>query len=49
MEDKVGSIEVGKLADLIVLQNNLFTVPEAKIATAPVTMTMMDGAFVYQA
>ncbi len=49
METQVGSIEVGKLADLIVLQNNLFTIPTSNIAQTPITMTMMDGAFTYRA
>ncbi len=49
MEDKVGSIEVGKLADLIVLENNLFNIAEADIAKTSVVMTMMNGAFTYKA
>ena len=49
MEDKVGSIEVGKLADLIVLQNNLFEISQSTIASTPIVMTMLNGAFVHQA
>ncbi len=49
MEDKVGSIEVGKLADLIVLQQNLFSIPASSIANTSIVMTMMNGAFVHQA
>ena len=43
MEDEIGSIEVGKRADLVVLGANLFDVPVASIHAVPVRMTMMDG------
>jgi predicted amidohydrolase YtcJ len=39
----VGSVEVGKLADLIVLDKNIFDVDPHDIHTATVTMTMMNG------
>ncbi|MFD6198834.1 amidohydrolase [Mycobacteriaceae bacterium NPDC060252] len=43
MEDKVGSVEVGKLADLIVLDRNILEGDPHDIHTATVTMTMMNG------
>lgn len=43
LEDKVGSVEVGKLADLIVLDRNIFDIDPHDIHTAGVTMTMMNG------
>ena len=49
MEDKIGSVEVGKLADLIVIQKNLFNIPQSSIASTPVVMTMMNGAIVHKA
>ena len=43
LEDKVGSIEVGKLADLVVLGKNLFDVEPMEISKVKVLMTMMNG------
>ncbi len=43
MDDKVGSLEVGKLADLIVLGENIFEVDPHDIHRADVTLTMMNG------
>ncbi len=43
LEDKVGSIEVGKLADLIVLDQNLFEIDPEEISKTKVVLTMMDG------
>lgn len=43
LDDKVGTIEVGKRADLIVLDKNLFDLPASQISTARVVMTLMDG------
>lgn len=48
MENKLGSIEVGKLADLIVLDKNLFDIPVKDIHKAKVVMTMMDGKIVHE-
>ena len=46
-EDKKGSIELGKLADLVVLSDDLFAVPEDQIREIEVVMTMVDGKVVY--
>lgn len=43
LDDRVGSIEVGKLADLIVLDRNIFEVDPHEIHAAQVMMTMMNG------
>ena len=43
-----GSIEVGKLADLTVLNQDLITAPEAEILNTRVLMTMVGGEVVYE-
>lgn len=47
-EDKVGSIEVGKLADLVVLDRNLFDIAENSINQTKIMMTIFDGEIIYQ-
>ncbi len=46
-EDKTGSIEVGKLADLVVLDRNLFEIAPAEIDTVSVVLTLFGGNPVY--
>jgi predicted amidohydrolase YtcJ len=46
MEHKVGSIEVGKFADLIVLERNFMQVPEDQLARNQVLLTMVGGKVV---
>lgn len=48
MEDKVGSLEVGKLADIVVLDANPLEVDKSEIAKIKVLATMMDGKFTHQ-
>ena len=48
LEDEQGSIEVGKRADLVVLDRNLFDIEPYAISDASVTMTIFDGRTVYQ-
>jgi len=48
VEDKIGSIEEGKLADMIVLEKNLFDIDPHDIHKAKVLMTMMDGVIRHQ-
>jgi predicted amidohydrolase YtcJ len=43
-----GSIEPGKLADLVVLPEDILTVPEKRIEQMHVAMTMVGGAVVYR-
>ena len=47
-EATVGSIEVGKRADLVVLDRNLFEIPVEEINEARVELTLFDGEVVYQ-
>jgi predicted amidohydrolase YtcJ len=49
LDDKVGSVEVGKRADLIVLDANIFEIDPHDIHRAKVTMTMMNGEVRHQA
>jgi predicted amidohydrolase YtcJ len=46
--DKVGSLEVGKRADLIMLAEDIFTQPSNEINTNYSVLTMLDGKVVYQ-
>jgi len=48
MEDKIGSIEVGKYADLVILEKNLFDVSPREIADVRVLATMLDGQYTYK-
>jgi len=47
LDQKTGSIEVGKLADLIVIDKNLFEIPPSEISEAKVMLTMFGGEIVY--
>jgi predicted amidohydrolase YtcJ len=47
IDDKTGSIEVGKLADLIVLDRNLFELDQADISDTKVLLTLMEGQPVF--
>ncbi len=44
-----GSLVPGKLADIVVLSNDLITCPENEIKQTKVVMTIVDGKIVYQA
>jgi len=48
MEDQIGSIEVGKKADLVVLDQDIFEVDAYDIHKTEVVLTMMDGDIVYE-
>ncbi len=47
MEDKIGTIETGKLADLAVLDRDYFAVPDADIKKIRSAMTVVDGKVVH--
>ena len=49
MEDEIGSISVGKKADLVVLDQNLFEADAYDIHQTEVLMTVLDGEIVYEA
>jgi hypothetical protein len=46
-EKEKGSIAPGKLGDVVVLSDDLFTIPPAKIREARVVMTIVGGEIVY--
>jgi predicted amidohydrolase YtcJ len=48
-QDRLGSITPGKVADLVVLDRDLFEVGLAEIADVQVAMTILNGEVVYQA
>lgn len=47
-EHELGTLESGKLADLVVLDRNLFELPSQQIADAQIDTTIMDGKVVFQ-
>jgi predicted amidohydrolase YtcJ len=47
-ENIKGSIEPGKLADMIVLDRDVFTIPVDEIKNVKVLTTIVDGHIVYQ-
>ncbi len=47
-EAELGSITPGKLADLIVLDRDIFAIPQMEIAQTQVVMTIFDGQIVYE-
>ncbi|MFG1478716.1 amidohydrolase [Xanthobacter sp. V4C-4] len=49
MDDKVGSLEVGKLADMIILDRNILDGDPHDIHKAAVMMTMMNGKIRHEA
>lgn len=49
LDDKIGSLEVGKLADMIILDRNILEGDPQDIHKAKVAMTMMNGKIRYWA
>ena len=49
LEKQIGSLEVGKLADIVVLEKDLYKIPPSDISTTPVKLTMMNGKVTYKA
>lgn len=47
-EESIGSIKVGKYADLVVLSKDILTVPEDQIPTAEVAYTIVGGKVRYK-
>lgn len=48
LEDQIGSLEVGKLADMVVLEKDLYKIAPSQISTTKVIMTMMNGKITYE-
>lgn len=46
-EDKLGSIEIGKLADLVVLNGDYFTVPDESLKQLRSVLTVVGGRITY--
>jgi len=46
-EEQKGSLEMGKLADLVVLSGDILTLPPANIRDLKVDLTYVDGRLVY--
>jgi predicted amidohydrolase YtcJ len=47
LDHRVGSVEVGKQADLVILDRNLFAIPTSEINEAKVIATLFEGRLVY--
>ena len=47
-ENEIGSLETGKLADVVILDRNLFQIPKNQIHKAVVDLTIFDGKIVYE-
>ncbi|MDR2296654.1 MAG: amidohydrolase family protein, partial [Clostridiales Family XIII bacterium] len=48
-EDTLGTLEVGKLADIVVFDRNLFGIAPQRLLDVKVQMTLADGEIVYEA
>lgn len=47
-ENRLGTLEVGKLADLVVLDRNLYRIPVTEISHTEVVLTILGGVVVYE-
>jgi predicted amidohydrolase YtcJ len=47
-EANLGSIEIGKIADIVILADDIFSMQKEKIRKTRVTGTIMEGEFVYR-
>jgi predicted amidohydrolase YtcJ len=47
-ENEKGTLEVGKLADLVIISDDIFSIDPVKIRDAKVLTTVVDGKIVYE-
>ncbi|MHA1916545.1 MAG: amidohydrolase [Promethearchaeota archaeon] len=47
-ENILGSIEPNKLADFVILEEDILTVPSERIRNIPINMTIIEGKIIYQ-
>ena len=48
VEESKGTLEPGKLADLVVFADDLFAVPPRRILETPVDLTVVGGRVVFE-
>ena len=48
LEDKIGSLEPGKEADIAVWDRNFYSIPAAELKEAKCEMTLFHGKVVYE-
>jgi predicted amidohydrolase YtcJ len=48
MEDKIGTLEAGKHADIAIWDRNIYTIPTAQIKNMRCLMTLVAGEVVYR-
>ena len=49
MEDRIGTLEVGKYADIAVWDRDLYSVPTEEIKEMRCQLTLVNGEIVYEA
>jgi predicted amidohydrolase YtcJ len=49
LENKVGTLEIGKRADIAVWDRDFYSIPTEQIRDAKCLMTLLDGEVVYRA
>ena len=47
LEDRIGSLEIGKEADIAVWDRDMYTIPSAQLRNLKCTMTLFNGKVVY--
>ena len=48
MQNELGTLEIGKLADVVVVNRNLFAIPEYDIRNCKVELTIVDGKVIFE-
>jgi predicted amidohydrolase YtcJ len=46
--DTIGSLETGKLADLVILDRDYLTIPDEQVSEIKALMTMLDGKIIFE-